>query len=39
VLGVDETIQDVRVVSIGKQGVMLEYKGETRFIKVGTTTQ
>jgi hypothetical protein len=39
IVGVDETIQDVKVVSIGNQGVQLEYMGETMFLKVGNSTQ
>ncbi|MBT7700716.1 MAG: hypothetical protein HN700_10515, partial [Verrucomicrobia bacterium] len=38
VLAVDETIEGVRVISVGKQGVELEFKGRRRFIKVGIST-
>ncbi len=39
IVGVDETIEDVRVVSIEKQGCTLEYQGEQKFVKVGGTTE
>ena len=35
VVGVNETIQDVRIVAIRSQSALLEYKGETRLVKVG----
>ena len=38
VLAVNETIEGVRVISVGKQGVELEYQGKRRFIKVGIST-
>ena len=38
IIGVDETIEDVRVVSISRQGAMLEYQGEKKFVKVGGST-
>jgi len=36
---VNETIQGVRVVSVGNQGVYLEYMGESKHLKVGGSTQ
>lgn len=39
IIGVDETIEGVRVVSIDKQGCKLEYEGETKSIKVGGSTE
>jgi hypothetical protein len=36
---VNDTIEDVRVVSIGEMGVTLEYQGEKQFVKVGSSTQ
>lgn len=39
IIAVGETIEGVKVVSIGRQGVELEYKGETQFLKVGDSTQ
>jgi len=38
VLAVNETIENVRVVSVGRQNVELEHKGERRSLKVGMTT-
>ena len=38
IIGVDETIEEVRVVSISKQGATLEYQGEKKFVKVGGST-
>ena len=38
VLAVNETIEGIRVISVGKQGVELEYQGKRRFIKVGMST-
>ena len=38
IIGVDESIEDVRVVSISKQGATLEFQGETKFVKVGGST-
>ncbi len=35
VLAVDEWIADARVVEVQAQGVVLEYKGDRRFVKVG----
>jgi len=35
VLGIDETIEGVRVASIDNNGAWLEYQGERRFLKVG----
>jgi len=35
VIGVNETLDNVRVVAIQHQGALLEYKGETKVIKVG----
>ncbi len=35
VVGVNETIQGVRILAIRSQSVMLEYKGESRLVKVG----
>ncbi len=35
VVGVNDTIDNVRVVAIQHQGALLEYKGETQVIKVG----
>jgi len=35
VVGVNESVQGVRVISIRTQGAMLEYNGETRLVKVG----
>jgi len=37
VIGVGETVKGATLVSIGKQGVNLEYEGETQFLKVGNT--
>lgn len=39
IIGVGETIEGVKVVSIGRQGVILEYEGETQFLKVGNSTR
>ncbi len=38
VLAVNEVIEGVRVISVGKQNVELEYEGERRDLKVGMTT-
>jgi hypothetical protein len=38
VLAVNETIKGVRLAAVGRQGVELEYQGERRFVKVGTST-
>jgi cytoskeletal protein RodZ len=38
VLAVNETIEGIRVIAVGKQGVELEYQAERRFIKVGIST-
>ncbi len=35
VVSVNESIQDVHVLAIQRQGALLEYKGEKRFVKVG----
>ena len=39
VIGVDETVKGVRLVSIEEQGVELEYRGERRFLRVGKSTR
>jgi hypothetical protein len=39
IIGVGEAIEDVRVVSISKQGAMLEHQGEKKFVKVGGSTE
>jgi len=39
VLGVEETIEGVRVASIDSNGAWLEYQGERRFLKVGKTLE
>lgn len=39
VVSIDETIDGVRVLSIGQRGVELEYEGEIQFLKVGGSTQ
>jgi outer membrane biosynthesis protein TonB len=39
VLAVNETIEDVRVLAVGRQNVELEYNGERRTLKVGMTTR
>jgi hypothetical protein len=35
VVGVNETIEGIRILAIKPQGALLEYKGETRLAKVG----
>jgi hypothetical protein len=39
VVGVNETIESVRVADIEKHGVWLEYQGNRRFLKVGKTLE
>jgi len=39
IVGVDETIEGVKVISIRGQGAELEYDGETLFLKVGNSIQ
>lgn len=39
IVSVGETIEGVKVISIGKQGVKLEYEGETQLLKVGNSTR
>ena len=39
IIGVGETIDGIKVVSIGRQGVVLEYKGETQLLQVGNSTR
>jgi len=39
IVGVGESVQGVKVLSIRAQGVELEYEGETRFLKVGSALQ
>jgi cytoskeletal protein RodZ len=36
VVGVDETIEGARVISIERQGVKIEFQGETQLFKVGS---
>jgi len=38
VIGVGDTVDGARIVSIGNKGVNLEYRGEKRFVKVGEST-
>lgn len=38
IVGVNETIEGVKVIDIKKQGVTLEFEGEKRFVKVGGST-
>lgn len=35
VVGVNETVEDIRIIAIKPQGALLEYQGETRLAKVG----
>jgi outer membrane biosynthesis protein TonB len=39
ILGVGDTVGDVRIMSIEVQGVLLGYKGETKLLRVGGSTQ
>lgn len=39
ILGVGDTLGDVRILSIENQGVVLEYKGETKVVRAGGSTQ
>ena len=39
ILGINETILGVRIVSIERQGATLEFQGETQFLKVGNSTK
>jgi len=39
IVGVGESIEGVKVLSISKQGAQLEYRGEKKFVKVGGTTE
>ena len=39
IVAVNDSIQGVKVLSVGNQGVELEYKGEKRLLKVGDSTQ
>lgn len=39
IIGVNETIEGVKVIDIQKQGVTLEFEGEKRFVKVGGSTE
>ncbi len=39
IVPVGESIHDITVVSIGVQGVLLQYQGETQFVRVGSSTQ
>ena len=39
IVAVNETIQGVKILSVGNQGVELEYMGEKKLLKVGSSTQ
>lgn len=39
IVGVNEKIDEVRLVSIRAQGAVLEYEGETKFLKVGSSME
>jgi len=39
VVGIGETVDDVTVLAVARQGAKLEYKGETRFLKVGKSIE
>ena len=39
IVGVGEIVDDVEVAAVGRQGVKLQYMGESRFLKVGTTLE
>lgn len=39
IVDVNESIEGVKVIAIGNQGVKLQYKGEIQFLKVGHSTQ
>ena len=39
IIGVGESIEGVKVISISKQGAELEYRGQRKFVKVGGTTE